>query len=83
MSAGFQTGFAPQARRGQRLRQLFDVSSRRPTDGQILVFNAASGKWEPRDQQLIPVSGIPQDGDILVYDAESGTWVPQPLPDQE
>lgn len=36
-------------RNAMRLRQLIDMSNARPVEGDSVVYNATSGKWEPRN----------------------------------
>ena len=36
-------------RNAMRLRQLIDMSNARPAEGDSVVYNATSGKWEPRN----------------------------------
>lgn len=54
----------------------FNVSDN-PQDGQVLAYNASTGKWENANiPESIP-SGVnnPQNGQVLVYDSATGTWV--------
>lgn len=39
----------PRRQQERRLRQLHDVSGQRPEDGQVLMWDASTGKWIPGD----------------------------------
>lgn len=63
-----------------------DTSTTAPTDGQGLVFHAASGLWIPASIAIsLGLDGLtdvdttttaPTDGQVLKYHAASGLWIP-------
>jgi hypothetical protein len=65
-----------------------DTSTAVPTDGQALVFDAASGLWIPADPPAPGASSLdglsdvdttttaPADGQVLKYHAATGQWLP-------
>jgi hypothetical protein len=58
---------------GDRLKDLHDVESSAPQDGEVLTWVDSNNRWEP---QVIPASGIPEaplDGNYYVR--QNGTWV--------
>lgn len=58
---------------GDRLKDLHDVESSAPQDGEVLTWVDSSNRWEP---QAIPPAGIPEaplDGNYYVR--SSGIWV--------
>ena len=67
-------------------KQLTDVSNLDPTDGQILVFNAAANRYEPKDQTDIDLSAssINELQDVITTGVselkylkyQSGAWRP-------
>lgn len=46
----------PPQRSAMRLRQLWDVSSLRPNDGDVLIFTQSSGKWVPASGDFAPAN---------------------------
>ena len=42
------------------------------TQGQVLIWDAANGKWQPADSALPPAA---HDGEVIVWDGTTTTWV--------
>lgn len=67
------------------LAGLTDVSIASPTDGQVLMYSAGSGKWINWDKKYTlwgasDVSdAVAEDGQVLVYDKASEMWVPKTI----
>lgn len=62
---------------GGSLATLSDVDISNPTDGQVLVYNAASGKWENAgggDEIFVTLGTINADTVNMTYDEESDSW---------
>jgi hypothetical protein len=67
-----------------------DTSTTPPTDGQALVFHAASGLWIPATLAIsLALDGLtdvdttttpPTDGQVLEYHSATGLWIPASLP---
>ena len=67
------------------LAGLTDVTITSPTDGQVLMYSAGSGKWINWDKKYTlwgasDVSDeVAEDGQVLVYDKASEMWIPKTI----
>lgn len=72
-------------RQGEKLSQMHDVAIGTATNGQILTYNAAKGKWEPQNPAT-PVTTLdsltdvqstaPTNTQVLQFETSSGLWKP-------
>lgn len=60
------------------LTSLDDVTVSEPANGQILLYNSTSGKWENKNDVLNSISDVnisgQTNGQVLVYNSTSGKW---------
>lgn len=63
------------------LTNLLDISLANPADGQTLVYNGETEKWENKGNNLVGLGDVdisdPADGDTLTYDSTNEKWVAQ------
>ena len=63
------------------LTNLLDISLANPADGQTLVYNGKTEKWENKGNNLVGLDDVdisnPADGDTLTSDSTNEKWVAQ------